>query len=236
MHHAGQHVPILSGEGKPWTPEYRTGPVESQYLVEDGTAQKKSVLHWISVGFGVITIVQWGMSLTIVGLHFRYSWMDKLSHPTYVEISRAARYPSSVAVMPQTCLTWLQQSTGLIGSEILDLHMEQVIHTLIVALQFVMCTVVVVFRQGGRHRILGKLKLSALATLVTLVFPALGTGFWILGTVTFGNQDTWMTYTSNLTTTGGCTFGAVAMNRRWGYWDVQYERPYRIAMSALGVA
>jgi hypothetical protein len=205
-------------------------------MSEGGSSRSRSKYYWISITFGVITIIQWCMSLTVVALHFRYSWMDRLSHPTYVETFNAVNNPSSVAIMPQACLNWLQQSAGLIASELLDIHVVQVVHTLIVALQFIMCTVVVLFRGGGRHHILGKLKISALASLVTLGIPAIGTGLWILGTVVFGTQDTWLTYTHNLTTTGGCTFGAVAMNRQWGYWDVQYERPYRIAMSVLGVA
>jgi hypothetical protein len=210
--------------------------LEFQHMSERGSARGRSKFYWISLTFGIITVVQWCMSLAVVALHFRYSWMDKKSHPTYVEVARAIRNPSSIAVMPQGCLNWLQKSADLIASDLLDIHMVQVIHTLIVALQFVMSTLVVLFRDGGSRRVLGRLKVSAAATLVTLGFPAIATGFWILGTTVFGNQDTWMTYTNNATTTGGCTFGAVAMDRRWGYWDVQYGRAYRIAMSILGVA
>jgi hypothetical protein len=211
---------------------------EFQITSEHGTRRRRPTLFWVSVIFGFISFLQWCMSLTVVALHFRYSWFDKSSHPTYVEVSRALDDPSSIATMPQACLNWLK-STPLATSELLDIHVEQTVMTLIVAAQFVACTIFLVIfslQQSGRRRTLRMLKVSAAASLASLGLPAMGTGFWILGAVIFGNQDVWLMYTNNLNTTGGCTFGVVNMDRRWGYWDVQYERPYRIAMSVLGAA
>jgi len=211
-------------------------PVDAQNTSGNGFFQGKSKFYWISITFGFITALQWIMSFAIVVLHFRYSWFHSKSHPTYVEVPHAISDLSSIAIMPKSCWDWLQMSTNLISSDLLDIHLVQVIQTLILALQLAACTAVILFRRSGPHQVLGKLKLSAAASLATLGLPAIGTGLWILGTVTFGNQDTWMTYINNITTTGGCTFGAVAMDRQWGYWDVEYERPYRIAMSLLGVS
>jgi hypothetical protein len=80
------------------------------------------------------------------------------------------------------------------------------------------------------------LRTSASATLATLGLPALVTGVWVLSKVVFGSEDVTLYYTKDLTATGGCTFGVVNMNKRWGYWDVQYELGFRIAMSVLGAA
>lgn len=193
---------------------------------------------FVSLLFAAITGFMWILSLVVVGLHFKYAWFDsKHTHPTYVEVAKAVSDPSLIARgVPEACINWAKSFPNTIAWDLLDLRIVQVVQVLIVAIQFIMCTVVVVFKQGGRHHILGKLKLSALAGFLALVLPAIGTGFWILGTVTFGRQDEWMTYTNNLTTTGGCTFAAVAMSRQWGYWDVEYERGFRIVMSVLGAA
>lgn len=80
------------------------------------------------------------------------------------------------------------------------------------------------------------LKLSAYATLVTLGVPTLFTGIWIVIKVTVGSQDVVLRYTNDVTQTGGCTFAMVNMDKKWGYWDVQYELPYRIVMSLFGAA
>lgn len=209
-----------------------------QIVSEHGAKRRRPILFWVSTVVAFITFLQWCLSLTVVALHFRYSWFDKSSHPTYVAVSGALADPSSIATMPQACLDWLN-SSPLATSELLDINVEQTVMTLLVAIQFVICTIVVVINgaaQSGHRRTLGMLKVSAWASLATLGLPAIGTGFWVLGAVIFGNQDAWLTYTNNLNTTGGCTFGVVGMDRRWGYWDVEYQRPYRIAMSVLGAA
>ena len=86
------------------------------------------------------------------------------------------------------------------------------------------------------RRTLRMLKLSAWTSLFTIGLPALATGFWILGAVTFGGQDVVLAHTNNLVTTGQCTFGVVNMDRRWGFWDVQIESSFRIIMSLVGAA
>ncbi|KAJ8115238.1 hypothetical protein OPT61_g3065 [Boeremia exigua] len=228
-------------QGQPLYANYRDlGPQNKQMdpraISVNNPIERRSKLHWISMTFLILTIAQWCLSLSVVALHFRYSWLDKDNHPTYLEAPRAISDPSSVADMPQSCLAWLQQSSSLIASELLDMHLVQVLFCLINAFQFIVCTVVVLVSSRGRYRVLGKLKISAWASLLSLGLPALGTGIWIIAKVVFGDQDTWITYTQNLNTTGGCTFAAVTMDRQWGYWDVQYGLPLRIGMSALGVA
>ncbi|KAH6639143.1 hypothetical protein C7974DRAFT_469733 [Boeremia exigua] len=213
-----------------------TKHTDFQSVTETATHRIRPRMYWASMAFAVVTIVQWCMSLAVVALHFKYSWLDKGNHPTYVETPRAVSNPSSIARMPQSCLDWLEQSSDLVASKLLDMKLVQVLFTLINAFQFVVCTLVVLFSTRSRYRILGKLKISAWASLLSLGLPALGTGIWIIAKVAFGNQDIWITYTHNTTTTGGCTFAAVTMDRQWGYWDVQYNLPVRIAMSALGVA
>lgn len=97
-------------------------------------------------------------------------------------------------------------------SELLDINVEQAIMTLIVAVQFVACTVSLVIRslsQNGHRRTFRMLQVSAAASLASLGLPALVTGFWILGAVMLGGQDIWLMYTNDLNTTGGCTFGMV---------------------------
>jgi hypothetical protein len=201
-------------------------------------ASGRTKWFFISILFAAITAFMWLLSLVMVGLHFKYAWFDsKHTHPIYVEVAKAVSDPSLIANgVPEACINWAKSFPNTIAWDLLNLRIVQVVQVLIVAIQFVLCTVMVIFKQNGRHHILGKLKISATAAFVALVLPAIGTGFWILGTVTFGRQDEWMNYTNNLNTTGGCTFAAVAMSRKWGYWDVEHERGLRIVMSVLGAA
>lgn len=217
-------------------PVPETKQVVSQNISVYSLPQKRSKFYWVSISFVILTGIQWLMSLVVVVLHIRYFWMKPKDHPTYLEAPLASSNSSLIADMPQSCLNWLQQSSGLIASELLDMQLVQTVFCLINAIQFIACTAVLVFSSRSRFRILGKLKLSASASLASLGVPALATGIWIISTVVFGDQDTWITHTQNLTTTGGCTFAAVTMNRQWGYWDVEYSRPIRISMSVLGVA
>lgn len=232
--------PIVE-QGYPHYPGYQPPGLgdkrpDSQTIDVHSIFPSRPRLRYVTILLVFVTTLHWCMSLAVVALHFKYSWLDKANHPTYVVASPANVNPSTIADMPQSCLDWLQSSSTLVQSKLVDMNLIPVLFCLISAFQFIACTVVVLFSARGRYRVLQKLKTSAWASLVSLGLPALGTGIWIIAKVAFGDQDTWITYTHNSTATGGCTFAAVSMDRRWGYWDVQYSLPVRISLSVLGVA
>lgn len=208
---------------------------EQPFTTQGVAALKGSKAGLLAVLFALATVVQWLMSIGVVGLHFRYSWSSRTKHPTYLEVERAIKNPSSLGDIPQACLELLQKATGpaLRFQGIHDKQSVQMIHAAIVVVQFILCTVIVGSQMIGKRSFLSKLKFGVAALLVTLALPAIGTGAWIAAK---GDQDTYLTYTTNSTLTGGCTFGAVNMNKQWGYWDVQHQLPSRIVLSILGVA
>ncbi|KAH8706984.1 hypothetical protein GQ44DRAFT_777638 [Phaeosphaeriaceae sp. PMI808] len=227
----------LLGSKRIHQPQYPVQPYEAG--AEDSTKASGSrdlKILGASVIFGFITVIQWCMSLAVAGTHFSYSMTSKERHPTYFQVDRALTPQSSIAPMPQECLKWLQNSSNIMPIKKLDVSHVQIIHTFIVAFQFIACSAMVVLKHNSRHHVLDKLRSSATAIFITFALPALATGIWILVTTTIGEQRTWLTYTTDRNLTGGCTFGMVNMNRQWGYWDVEYQRPIRIAMSVLGVA
>jgi hypothetical protein len=214
--------------------------------------QRKPILFWTSVAIGFIAILQWIMTLVSVIQHWQYTWSNNPRTQTYLEVPSAAvgvkGDPSTIApAMPRACLNWLM-SGNLEKSGLINVNTDQFMMVLVTTMQLLFCSLVL-FKglkqllgfgasamQSSYRRTFGMLKLSALATLVTLGLPALITGMWIVGFVIFGSQDVQLRYTTDPSVTGGCTFGFVNMDKRWGYWDVQYELPTRIIMSIFGAA
>lgn len=73
-------------------------------------------------------------------------------------------------------------------------------------------------------------------TLVLLLIPAFAVGIDIATKVLQDGQVIDVRFTNDLSVTGGCTFAYVNMNKRYGYWDVEVERGFRIVMSLLGAS
>ena len=205
----------------------------------------KPALFWASVAIGVVTLVQWCMSLAVTITHWRYTWSDNPQTQTYFEALAAVADPSTIGNMPASCLEFLK-STNLEAYGLIDVNVDQFIMVILTTFQLIASTVVLIFAtkrffssrnvDSSYRRTFWMLKISASAVLATLGLPALVTGVLVLSKVVFGSQDVTLNYTKDLTATGGCTFGVVNMDKRWGYWDVQNELGFRIAMSALGAA
>lgn len=212
---------------------------------EGARTQKKSRLFWASVGIAILTSVHWILTLVSVISHWLYKIGNNQRTRTYYEVPNAVTNPSSIAPgMPPACLDWLK-SDNVNASGLLKLDYDQMTVVLITILQFGICTIACVERirkyfqrrrLNSYKRNFSTLKITAAASLASLGIAALFTGFWILGTVVLKGANVNMRYTNDLNATGGCTFAMVGMNKRWGYWDVEYELAFRIIMSALGAS
>ncbi len=195
--------------------------------------------YWIALLFAGIAGLTWLLSLIVTVLHFKFNWSSQNTHPTYIEASNSVLDPSSIAQgIPQTCVSWIQSFPLTVSKDLLSVGWLQTLQAAIVGFQFVVSSLLIgqSLRKMKDHTTFSKLKVSILATTTVLAIPAIATGFWILGSVKLGKQDEMLIYTDNFNTTGGCTFASVNMNRQWGYWDVDSQRGFRIAMSLLGVA
>ncbi|KAJ9664121.1 hypothetical protein H2201_005361 [Coniosporium apollinis] len=210
---------------------------------EKSLRQRKPMIFWTTIIATVVTLLQWCLSLASIIIHWQYSWTSPRTQ-TYVEDPRAVSDPTTIGQMPVACLDWLK-SGGVQNSGLIDLQVDQSIACITFTAQFVICTpaalaailVLIRLRRGVLDGYTYKMiHFSACVCLASLVCPAFGTGFWALWKVVFGSSDTFLRYTNNLNVTGGCTFGFVNIDKRWGYWDVEYERPFRLAMSGLGAA
>lgn len=224
--------------------------VREQLLHQDAVSegartQKKSRLFWVPVAIAILISVQWIMTLASVIYHCLYRIGNNQRTRTYFEVPNAVTNPSSIALgMPPACLDWLK-SVNVEDTGLLKLDYDQMTAVIITTLQFGVCTIACVERirkhfqkrrlNTYKHNI-STLKITAAASLASLGIAALFTGFWILGTVVLKGRNANMRYTNDLNTTGGCTFAMVGMNKRWGYWNVEYELAFRIIMSALGAS
>ncbi|KAH7346929.1 hypothetical protein BKA66DRAFT_602642 [Pyrenochaeta sp. MPI-SDFR-AT-0127] len=212
------------------------GVVEYNDQQQGVPSTRKSRISLVWILFGLIAIVQWLVTIGVVGTHFKYSWSSRSKHPTYLKSDRAISDPSSLGPMPQTCLDWLQKAANSAATNFHGIHDKQsvqMIQAAIAVVQFILCTIIAGSSLIGNRSVFTKLKISAIALFITLALPAVGTGAWIAAK---GEQDTYLTYTTNSTLTGGCTFGAMTMNKQWGYWDVKDGIAPRIVLSLLGVA
>jgi hypothetical protein len=159
---------------------------------------------------------------------------------TYVEIAKAIADPATIGQnMPTACVDYLKSGDPNF-SRLFKLDADVFMVVLTSTIQFIFASVVVFLSlrkaSSSYLRTYRMLKVSALATIVTLGLPAIAVGAWIILKVVHGGNDITLTYTKQPNLTGGCTFGVVDMDKRWGYWDVEYERPFRIFMSIVGAA
>ena len=207
-------------------------------------AKPKSTFFWTSIIAAVFTVLQWILTMLSVVNHWKFS-LGSNQTQTYYEAPNAVSNPSLIAPgMPQACLNWLKgNNVNTIG--LLKMDYDARLSVLVTTIQFALCTLAFVqhvykhFKNKGWDKYMrtySMLKISAAATLASLGIAALVTGVSILVTVVLKSEDVHMSYTNNLNVTGGCTFATVNMNKRWGYWDVEYELPYRVAMAVLGAA
>jgi hypothetical protein len=206
-------------------------------------------IFFATIVLAVVTGLMWILTLLTVIKRWQQTFITSPTIQTYYESSKAVADPTLLGAMPSTCIDWLK-SGGPVSSTLLDPDVDEFMMVAVTTFQLLGCSAVLYtglkpsipflnkkagleaaspFRQT--HRML---KLSAYATFITLAIPALVTGIWIIVTVTVGSQNVLLQYTNDLTQTGGCTFAIVNMNKKWGYWDVQYELPYRIIMSIFG--
>lgn len=201
-------------------------------------------LFWTSVIIAVIALLQWCLSLASLIIHWEFTWSSNPRTQTYFEIPRAIENPATIGRMPEACLDWLK-SGGVQKSRLVDIEIEQFIFCLIFTIQFIACSTLIVptvraflgpTRRVQYAPIYRMVEATATMGMACLGLPALATGAWILGKVVFGTSDITLRYTNDLNVTGGCTFGIVNMDKRWGYWDVEYERPLRLVMSGFGAA
>ena len=238
-----QQTTIYNQDGQIWDPNKEPRVVESTSQ-SGGKGRKEKVFFWASILCAVLTIAIWILSLVVGVLHFKYYFSTKKDHPAYIEVAKAISDPSSIAKnLPQPCLSWLQANAPIVATDLLNIGWQQILQTVMVAFQIIVSSGLIGFFLLGHktlrvnsNNVLSTLTLSATVTFLAIAIPAMATGFWILGSVTLGNQDEFFHYTDNFNTTGGCTFAAVNMNRQWGYWDVETQRGFRVAMSLLGVA
>jgi hypothetical protein len=232
-------------------PSYPTGPTTPS----TGNPRKTKLIWALTILISLVAIAQWLLTLFTVIKHFNYSSGSNPRTQTYTELPLASSNPSSIAPdMPSTCLSWLSSSAGVTAiAQLTRIDLDTQMAVFISLAQFGFCTITLVskgatmlFSQrsrrypslpSGRPRrflTFNMLTISAAATLSTLGLSALVVGVWVLVTVVLKGGFINLAYTNNGTVTGGCTFAAVTMSKRWGYYDVENERAFRAVMSLLG--
>jgi hypothetical protein len=119
----------------------------------------------------------------------------------------------------------------------------------VVTLQFLLCSgpllsrLMAFFRRRKQRVVVDEfkqakniLRLSAVTTAAALLLAALALGLYVFLAVDQKGKNVVTYFTANTTVTGGCTFAVFEMDKRWGYWDVQYKLGSRAVLGALAVS
>jgi hypothetical protein len=194
-----------------------------------------TVWMWI-----IVTFAMWGLSMTNVILHWKWAWAPGTAFArTYVVNPTAIQDPTTIGNMPTTCLNYLR-SGALQQTTFLNQNTDQLMFSLILSLQFLFSSFVLAAIFLGRREPFDRayllLYISAAASILLLLLPAIAVGIDLGVKVALKKRVISLRFTNNLQVTGGCTFAYVNMNKRFGYWDVDYERGFRIVMSFLGAS
>lgn len=194
-----------------------------------------TVWMWI-----IVTCAMWGLSVVNVILHWKWAWAPGTAFArTYVINPTAIQDPRTIGNMPMSCLNYLQ-SGALQQTSFFNQNTDQLMFSLIITLQLfissAVLTAVVIGRREPFDRAYLLLYVSAASTIALLLLPAIAVGIELGVKIALKKQVISLRFTNNLQVTGGCTFAFVNMNKRFGYWDVDYERGFRIVMSFLGAS
>jgi hypothetical protein len=216
-------------------------PLHMQYVTEPRRIRRfaKPMVYFAIAVSGVLTVAQWLLSAG----NLIFLWTINSSHTLkpYFEVQNAVTDPTSIAPnMPATCIDYLKNnsiSSTLVSGMNAD---DKYFMSGMTAFQFVFCTLIFALSvcgkclkgRGNTGHTFNMVKTSASVTLFAITLPLIST---LVYAFAFERGATNVYYTNALNATGGCTFATVEMNARWGYWDVTYDRPFRIAMAALGV-
>jgi len=203
------------------------------------TKSPKGVSFFFGIALGVVAVIMWCVTVMTLIFHWQSPTTANQRTESYLQDLRVTADPSVLGDLPTECVNFIT-STNLQSTGIYSQSFDRLISAGFATLQFIIVSSAA-FTIGWRvlrrspNASVDSFKSCLQSTIIALVIAVIGTAIYI-GIMTWQKHSVNYSYTTNITTTGGCTFAFIQMDGALGYWDVPYELGFRIGMSVLGAA
>jgi heme/copper-type cytochrome/quinol oxidase subunit 2 len=242
---AGLNFPTSSEYQPVHQVEAGTQPTSKEAASNQHAVHRKSTKSIVgTVILGLICFVQWCMTFAVVTYHFRKPTSPSSRSQEYLLNATVQADPHTIGQIPTQCVNWLK-SADLVRMGLFSQYGDQIFSATLTVILFIITTVAglwMIFimamqRANGPVQTTSRvLKICKYTVVLALVIGVVVTVLY--AGITVGSKKHYVSfrYTNNPGVTGGCSFAFVSMDKEWGYWDVQDELAFRIAMSVFGAS
>jgi hypothetical protein len=221
-------------------------------LKMDGHPHSARIMYG-ALALATLSILMWILTFANVVMHWESG--SPKARGYYLD-ARVSANPSAVGTnIPDSCTSWLGSTDlGALGFFNMDTdhYLARLLPTALFILTWrtiVLSLLNLVFTDRSKPSEDGKppkstegLIASELKWFIALVpfallCAALASAAWVVVEDLILKHGVMFKYTNDVTKTGGCTWGMVEMDKRWGFWDVKEGiLGLRILLAAAGVA
>jgi hypothetical protein len=188
---------------------------------------------------GLISFLMLALTIFSIFEHFRSATSTLRSVPYSLPSSVSRNITTLGSDLPESCGDFLTK-TDLVSSGLFNQSADQHLSAGLQLFAFLMALSVVVtqfIRRRSHHQDSENrcLKDCAFVVSVALIGCMLASAMYVGLSVGKKHREVEVRYTTDVTKTGGCTWAWVAMDKRWGYWDVKEGLGWRLGLAMLGV-